>query len=586
MTREEEDDPMPCPDGWDCNPNWHWENVYPYGMRQVRWQMTKWQFNFSIMLSFQATYMRINNLWPGHVDDVWPYFYYMYNTLYGQLLVDSFIESGIPQPLADALRQNYTDDSQRKYGLLNMPNILANSVFAYATWRNDLQWIVNPADFNDSLMSSVFMKTIAETTAMNRVGHPLWTVEERKKAYDILLSPVPRDDPVMKPYWDFYLKMGWIMPGDPNKPPSSTNPPVPVQDPSYSAGKPNPQVWPGYLGNLPYAPKPKLQHQHLGGSDKDPDAKQVCVPHKGPLEKLIPTAGAVIGAGVGLVFMPGKWSKVSAAVTLGGFGFYYLANAYGWDAFLAVYYDKDTSSKTAATFLSVGGPVTGVTLLYDLELIPVNLDPGEIWMIIAAGAFGYVTLEPALGKILPATNSVSAVLTAPLAFLERVIGAFTDGCVEAKLSGDCLCQDANMKSKLAATIAGDIYGTTKDQLVARTACLRNQMLLGDWGTDPEQIGFCDPSSNDQSNPMACRDAEEWTDFNVDSSDKLMSGMYLLIKPCLDPNTPNFMPPRPEDAVCSGYGQHYRLINGKCIDYGIDNPNPALASHSNESCVIL
>lgn len=582
------DNPVPdCPHNWECA--YQGPHVFGPGIQML----TLYQWNICIITAYQACLQRLYDLYgdwhpstPGF--EVWPYFYYMYNTTFGQIIIDDFIErENPPQGLVDALKANYTDDIQRKYAFLNEPDM--SSVITFwqsANWLWDWKYFVNPQDAFQAMKDIVQMRTIAQTAGYNRVGNPFWTVDERRKAYDLLMSAVPRDDKVMQGYWAYYIKAGWFKDPDPTKPPSSTNPPTPVQDPSYSAGKPNPQVWPGYLGNLPYAPEPKLKHQKIGTGDTDPNAKQVCVPHKGPLEKLIPTAGAVIGAGLGLAFMPGKWSKISAAVTLGGFGFYYLANAYGWDAFLAAYYGETTSSKTAAIFLSVGAPVTGTAMLYDLELVPTKLDPGELWAVIIAGAIGYATLEPILGKLLPATSEVSAILTAPLSWLERVIGAFTDGCVEALEAGGCLCQDANIKSKLAASIAGEVYGATQDQLVARTACLRNQMLLGDWGTNPEQIGFCDPGNNNQSNPMACRDAGEWTDFNVLPADQLMTGMYQLIQPCLDPTTPNFMPPRDVDVECAGYGPHYRLINGRCIDYGIDHPNPELQNHSNESCTIL
>jgi len=566
-----------CPPGWDCT-----FSVPNYGGTHTTYQLTYMQWNTFVTAAYQTCLMRIDGLWPGHADEIWPYFYYRYDTPFGQILVDDLIErENPPQPLIDALRSNYTEDSQKRYGFLNEPDMFTcfNFFVQSALWWN-LHYFVNPIDAFETMKNDVVMLPIDKTAAYNRLGNPFWTVKERKEAYDLLMSKIPRDDTVMQGYWQFYISVGWFNPGGPNKPPT------PVQDPSYGAGKKNPQVWPDYLGNLPYAPEPKLKHQKIGTGDTDPNAKQVCVPHKGPLEKIIPTVGGVIGAGLGLVFMPGRWSKVSAAVTLGGFGFYYFANAYGWDAFLNVWYNGTTSSMTAAIFLSVGAPVTGVALLYDLELVPQNLDPGELWMVIAAGALGYATLEPILGKLLPATNTVSVILTAPLAWLERVVGAFTDGCVEAIEAGGCLCQDANMKSKLAESIVGEVYGATEDQLRLRVACVRNQMLQGDWGTDPEQIGYCDPSNNNQSNIMSCRGAEEWTDFNVLPADKLMTGMYDLIRPCLDPTTPNFMPPRDVDVACAGYGPHYRLINGKCIDYGIDHPDPSLKSQSNESCTIL
>lgn len=585
IDRKDKDAVMECPPNWDCNDlhriasyggtqTWKYGEKVPSGY--MNWYFTYHQWNVAIMSAYMVVVLRLEDLWPGHSAELWPYFYYIYTTDYGKLLVDSYIDSNadMPSACAAALRSNDQDQTQRLYGLLNMPDMW--SIFQAWDWAVELLGTVNPAQARERLKAEIMMHTIAETGAFDRLGHPLWTPAQRKVAYEQLLFPANAarpnwDDTLMKNYWQFYLNYQWFHVPDPTKPPSSTNPPTPVQDPSMQAGKPNPYDIAGYRGMLPYAPKPKLAHQRIGGSGdtKDPNAKPVCVPHKGLLEETIPVIGAVIGGAVGLIFMPGRISKVSAAVTLGGFGFFYLSNAYGWDAFQAWYYGTDTSGGTAAQILSVGAPVTGITFLYDLELVPEALDIGEVWVAAGAGVLGYVMLFPILSPVLSITGSLSTVLTAPIAFLERVVEAFTSGCVEAMVSGDCLCENASVKDKLAESILVDIYGVTDDQLTMRRACMRHQMTLGDWGSDPQHIGTCDPTTHNQTNPMACLPSTEYTDYNMDPKNTLAWGMYQQIKPCLDPDNPVFLPARDVDKQCASQGPHFRFIDGQCIDFSVD-----------------
>lgn len=581
IDRKDKDQTMQCPKDWDCTLPGFWRYLPsgPVWQPTSQLSMTNHEWNVAIMSSYMCVVLRLEDLWSQHSAELWPYFYYMYDTSYGKLLVESFIDAnpGIPADCVAALRQNYTDDMQRKYGLLNQPD-LASVAWAW-DWTLELRAWLDPIAARNTLKNELRMHTIAETSAFARLGHPLWTPTQRKTAYEQLLFPINGpgkwDDTVLKDYWQFYLQYGWFHVPDPTKPPSSTNPPTPVEDPSATAGKKNPYDVAGYRGMLPYAPEPKLAHQRIGGSGdtKDPNAKSVCVPHKGALEEAIPTIGAVIGGAIGVIFMPGRISKISAAVTLGGFGFFYLSNAYGWDAFQAWYYGTNTAGGTAAQILSVGAPVTGVTFLYDLELVPEALDIGEVWAAAGAGVLGYVILFPIISPVLSITGSLSTVLTAPIAFLERVVEAFTSGCVEAMVSGDCLCENASVKDKLAESILVDIYGVTDDQLTMRRACMRHQMTLGDWGSDPLHIGSCDPTTHNQTNPLACLPSTEYTDYNMDPKNTMAWGMYQEIKPCLDPDNPVFLPARDIDKQCASRGPHFRFIDGQCVDFSVDGNYP-------------
>lgn len=570
---------MTCPRGWDCT---SWEPEFP-------WQggtITFWQWNVMVMGCYVSTLVRIDRLWPGHADEVWIYFYYLYNTEYGRILVDQFIyDKNPPQPLIDALKNNFNPDYQRLYGILNMPDL--NSALHYYegykfgcdAWAlangdcaNMLDAALGTASYSstgyDLNREGFFMHTIQDTGAFNRFGNPTWTPKQRKEAYDLLLSPkmiqsTAARNGYLKGYWDFYIGAGWFDPGNGNGPPHVVPPP------DETRGKANPITDPAYQGNLPYAPAPVLPDQRLWHPDlTNPNATKQCIPHKGPIEKLVPIVGGVVGFVVGSIFMPGEASRLSGGVTLGSFGFFYLGNVYGWDAFQSAQWGVP-QGRLASQILSGGLGITAALALYDLNLVPEVIDFGEAPVSLAVGAVSYTLLNPILDPVLSKVGSLANKLTLPLAILERAIGAFSDGCVDSYLRGDCLCSYAEMKSKLAPSILEDIYGVTGQQLVMRNKCMRTQMMQGMWGTDPEQIGTCDPVYHFQTNPAACLDSAVWTDENIPKDEDLTRGMFELIYPCLQADNPVFMPPRSIDAPCASQGPHFRMINGRCVDYGVD-----------------
>jgi len=580
IDRDQKDTPMPCPDGWDC----HGSLPYPCFIKDhsqtcyLDWSCTYHQWNVMILMAYQTIVLRLDALWPGHAAELWPYFYYMYNTTYGYLRIESLIlkNPDMPQVCIDALKNNFTDDIQRLYCFLNEPDMW--NIQSLWTFWLEIIGFVNPEQAREYLMdpkSGIKFKTIRETKSFVRLGNPVWTPAQREVAYDQLFFDPPDegwDNTLMKDYWAFYLSVGWLKP---NKDP--TQPPTPVQDPVEKAGKDNPYNVVGYYGQLPYAPKPKLDHQRIGnsGDTTDPNAKKVCVPEPGFLETWVPIAAGVIGGAFTMMIMPGKISKVVGGTTIGTFAYFYISNAYGWDAFQAIDYGLQTSGDFAALVLSVGLPATGVTALYDLGLVPASMSSAawEIGSATVGGAVGYTALFPILQPVLHVSGTFITILTLPIAMLEKFVQAFTSGCVEAMIDGGCLCEKANVKDKLAQSILVDIYGVTSDQLTLRTACMRRQMMKGAWGTDPLTIGSCDPATHTQTNAAACLDSTEYTNWNANPQDALAYGMYELILPCLDDNNPVFFPPRPEDKPCAALGPHYRMIDGKCEDYGVDEPLP-------------
>lgn len=590
VTRETLNDKMPCPPGWDCQGTQTVScgNKYAPGAQcKLDWAstgMTNYSWNVMVMGAYYVCLYRISDLCsPIPVDEVWPYFYYMYDTSYGQLIVDDFLERKAihhDHPLAQALRLNYTDDIQRKYGLLNMPNMWdIYNAWNIALWFESL---VNEFEVRASLAQAVFMHTIKETGQFNRLGHPLWTPAQRKAAYDqLLLSRVPRDDALMQGYWQYYEDQGWLEPGNPGGPPVVTPPPG-------AGGQDNP--WdkvPGYSGKLPKPIETLLKGQRIGGSGdtKDPTAKQVCVAQAGFLERWVPIVGGIIGAVFGGALMPGNKSKLIAAISLGGGAYSLLRISYGWTAFQNWEYENTGEIDIPAYFLSIGAFPTVVAFLYDINEWPAFLDYGENVVLVAAGGVSYAILFPVLAPILGAVGTVVDTLTLPIAILERIVEAFSSGCVTANVDGACLCQDANRKDLLTTSILTDIYGVTEEQLTMRTACMRTAMMTGEWGSDPLSTGFCD-ANGDQTNPVACADSIWFTAKNISQVGPVGIDMYQAIAPCLDPSNPVFLPPTAADAECKSLGPHFRKVNGQCIDYGVDTWRDPTEKSSNNECIIL
>lgn len=556
-------DPVPkCPEGWDC------------GGVDVTF-LTKWDWNILVMGAYVALWLRLEDLWPGNSQKIWPYFMYMYDTTYGQLLVEEFIYDNPSMPVQCqlALRTNHHLDVQASYALLcqiDLRHAVSQLIGRGLTMRPQPGCMKgdDPVAVSACAAKQVFkMLPIQQTSLYARTGNPTWTPLQRAAAYQYLFSPAAATSPeqtqgYLKGYWEFYEQNDWMQP-------QKKGPPIVTPDPTHIAGKPNPTKDPAYQGDLPYAPPTTLPGQTVWHQkDNDPNAPKACIRHKGFIEEALPIVGGILGAIAGEMIMPGTRSKASASITLGVFAFTYLGQVYGWDALQNRMYGGGTQAETAATVVSVGAGVTAVLFLYDLNAMPKELDFGVGEDMIIAAALAEFTLEPTVRKVLSAGASVVGWLTAPLAFLERVVGMFSDGCVNSYLHGTCLCQNANVKGPLTESILTDVYGVTGKQHDLRTQCMRHQMLQGMWGNDPNQIGYCDPVYKVQNNPAACLDASVWTVDNIPTDDDLAYGMWQLISPCLDPANPVFMPPGPADSVCAQYGPYSRLIEGQCVNYGV------------------
>lgn len=169
-----EDNPIPsCPHDWQCA----YQGVHVFGPGIQ--MLTLYQWNMCICMAYQTCLMRIYDLYDGWQPktpnlEVWPYFYYMYNTTFGQLIIDDFVEREAPPPgLVAALKANYTEDIQRKYGFLNEPDMgSAIQFWQTANWLWDWKYFVNPGDAFQVMKDIVQMRPIALTSACNRVGNP------------------------------------------------------------------------------------------------------------------------------------------------------------------------------------------------------------------------------------------------------------------------------------------------------------------------------------------------------------------------------------------------------------------------------
>lgn len=535
-----------------------------------------------------------------HYDKVWPYFYYMANTDNGKAQIQSLIDGDptIPQPCRDALMNNHTDAIQRQYGLMNAPNpaTVTDQYDESGVGTSQAYWTgIDPND--PKLLAFWTNKTILETDYSTELyGNPNWTYKERQ---DALRKVMGKDVATGKDFIDEwaqrYVNFDFVNPGR-----NADDYFQPGQHP----GRPN---WvtdnPMYMGQLPQKPKNPTGSTAYGAFATDPKGYGY-VDHCGdetPTEKYLPyIVGGVAGALAGLV-IPGSYSRLSAAATAGGAGFYLTESIYGWNA-LTAWFGKDFSKQSrAAEILSVGAPVTLVLMLYEVGLIPARFDTERDEMILAvsAAAGGYLVLNPILTPLLDVGGSILTLATAPISGVEKLVQTLFNGCAGHNMifKYACRCESAKTKPAMAEALLGPVYGTTGAQYTMRKQCLEAAMTSGSWGANPYYMGTCDKNGH-TDDPTACLSAGEWayqtwpTDVGV-----LAQKKWDEIKHCLDDPTPNssFFPPLDKDKPCvAKYGEHFRLgADTTCYDYRAPNGEQEPRQYvwpvdkkSNEECVIL
>ena len=534
-------------------------------------------YNETIIYNYQK--LRENMKADMQIDDavlneIWPAFYWNYQSQYGKKLIDELIVNIRPGPRAERrLRQPRDGFIQTRFQLLNPPDLNKLKVGRGSVWGRTL--------------------TADQRNPWGRdggggigYGDPLWSENERRfalrKAY-----PQWNGENFLDAWHKWFIIGGY-----------SQNNVIFEEGAGISnkAGKENPFNVPGYSGRLPYAPVFAQEGQEpWHGVITDPDAEgfqDPCV-KRTVLEKYVPLGAAGVGAMIGASVIPGNLGSLSAAVTLGGTAYHLVSSTYGFEAFKRSHLENwVTGNKNKAPeFLGIGGPVTLVLLVDNVGLLP-PVTGGLPLMVSAAAAAGYMVVTPYLRDVVKIGDSAGSLLLAPISLIDKGITQLFNGCVTNRITtaGKCKCKDAAQKPQLIEAFVNPIFGTTGDQQVMRRRCLQGAMTNGLWGEDPVRIGECRPDGT-KSNPGACVSAGAWA-YNSLKNDPLLTSMHDEISHCLDINNPSFLPPEAKDASCNVHGPHFRLVDGKCVNLsapkGFQEPGqwPDGDVNVKNECVIL
>lgn len=508
------------------------------------------------------------------LNEIWPAFYWNYQSEFGKKIIEELITRVNPGPLAERrLRQRRDNFIQTRFQLLNPPDLDKLKIGVGRVWGRTI-----PPDVDDPWSRP--------GTGGIGYGDPLWSENQRRFA---LRQAYPQwnGENFLDAWHKWFIQGGYSQNnvifeeggGITNRP-----------------GKENPFNVPGYTGNLPYAPIFAQAGQEPWHSVlTDPDAEgfdDPCV-NRTVLEKYVPIGAAGVGALVGASVIPGGLGSLSAAVTLGGAAYHIVSATYGYEAFKRTHLENwVTGTKNKAPeFLGIGGPVTFVFLVDEVGLLPIT---GELPLFVgAAAAAGYFIVTPYLRDVAKIGDSAGSLMLAPISLIDKGITQLFNGCVTNRIStaGKCKCKDAAQKPQLIEAFVGPIFGTTGEQQTMRRRCLQGAMTRGLWGDDPVRIGDCRPDGT-KSNPGACVSAGAWA-YNTLKDDPLLISMHSEISHCLDIDNPSFLPPEAKDAPCSVHGPHFRMVNEKCVNLsapkGLQDPGQwpdgDVGVSSNE-CVIL
>ena len=528
-------------------------------IEQEELHLTPLEWNYFLYGFHLATKQNIIDLCgPDLYEKVWPEFYHFYNNTKGKAQVDKFLSDHPETPAAcvAALKTNYTEDIQRKYGLINGWDL-----------RNGIEMTKDKNFWSIFTGSSVLLAvpelqatlkrlTVAETDFKNsraQYGNPFWTPSDRQHMFRLIMGDNYSADGTGEAFIDewtkSYLEEGFITPG--KSADDYFNPPE-------HAGMKNPYDDPDYLGQLPYLPPistvPQLNNHR---STLDPTwsmYEDKCKTSTSVMNAILPLVAAAVAGFFGATIIPGVTSKAMAAVTLGGSAYLEAKAVFGIEALQAWDKDDDSKKMASAVVLSVGAPVTIFQAACDINLIPLNLLSPKFYYVglgLSAGV-GYFVVYPIVEPILVYGGDVLALLMAWMDVLTGLIDFFASDCPQ-RVSSQCYCEDANSKPGLAAAIVVDLYGTTGKQASLRRDCMLAATTSGKWGSDPFHMGTC--NNGVMSTPLACIGAGEWAYGKLDSSAQPLRDE---ISHCLDAANPSFLPPLKEDSVCvSTYGKYAR-----------------------------
>lgn len=532
-----------------------------------------------------------------HYDDVWPAFYYFYDTQLGKEAIDGLIaakeKAGTPLPQAciDALKTNYDPVVQQRYCLLNEGD------FSTVTWdfvydasnkpcpsQGSAIWLPpnaqNGTDDFIAIYTGFFLKKTVMNTNWERGlwGNPLWNHNEKAEALTKVLTQGSGVDQTnfLQKWAQSYADQGLIKAGIGESA-------VDYLYPQQHAGEISWVTDPAYVGNLPHLASYQIGNEPWHKVTTDPKAYGYHNPclDKPFLDEIMPIAVGGLAGGFGAMFVPGNKAKIITAGTLGYAGYTFTQGVLGYAA-VVDWNDIDAYNKdNAALALSLGLPAAVYEMLWETSLLPNSILAQPSYQYIGVGASitaGYFLLNPILKPALEITGGIATWIQAPLAYIEEGLTMLFNGCASHMIVSNvtCMCEGANNKPALAEALVGPIYGCTDQQYTLRKECLHKAMTTGLWGSDPYAIGTCD-SNGHMNDPTDCLSAGEWAyqRFPENTSINPFSDKDAIIKQaalkwaevsyCVDETNPSFLPPRDIDKPCAQYGPHFRMINGTCLD---------------------
>lgn len=575
--------------------------------------------------------------------EVWPYFYARYDSQDGKTMIDNFLATPTGAKLSpDAVRvlKNPSEANERMFQLMNSPYGVewyglndANDKLLFFI-ESELEWRVmggyykNPKkslkeDQAAALWPTIYNPALPNWSQWgfrrnpknnlveppNGIGNPYWSEQERFEA-NKKTQPVRDGLNLYDALNNIFIHTGRI---DPNCTYQS------CFEPKYEAGRKGKFYdHPFYGGKEPQILLPLNPYNFPGAEDTlsggaGREYRNPC-DARAPLETILPVAASVIAGGIVLFLLPREW-KSTYLLTIGASGgMYYLAqNMYGIDAITSI--GQDDNASNASAIISTFG-AAGITLFaFESGIITgfttTDLQPPTTYGIAAlAGAVGYMFLKDKLTLALEIGGGISAILTAPISFLETGLLFLTNGCAATLFVApwECKCSDAVVtggKSGIIDQILGPIAGTTGRQTELRKDCLQKEMQRGGWastGKDENVVSKC--LGVVMENPFACYTAQNWVYkepiTDVKRTDKQEVDMWNQISHCIDAKNPSFYPPQTEaDKYCqTKYGEQFREgPNGTCKNFalpgpnntdpiGLQDPGAYKGTSENESCSIL
>lgn len=564
------------------------------------WHWTSDSLALAIVLSYEACLGRIADLVGGDINlakEMWPQFYHFYNNSYGKADVDAYVKSKqdagkpLPQAAIDALHNNFTEDSQRLYGILNEYDFSQqvgnpmrppqegqyNSTNMGSPNPNDTVLSYQNGWFNEGddagltlpqlFKKYYFRKTVSESNYghdLSEYGNPFWTDAERQDAYRLALGSIyPKGATISngKDWVDIwgqaYANAGLIQGGR-----SADS----YEDPADVPGMPNPYSDPDYSGNLPYKPDEMFAADKivretvdttLHGYQNECDSKSL-------VEEILPIGCALVVGGVSSMIVPGQLSK-AFAFGIGSVSAYeVVSSVYGQQALMWWGTTQRNSGEIlAARLITFGFPASFSMGLVELGYIPSAIDtfPKKGAFIVVSGALGYALLGKLMQDSLVTGGDAAEILLSPLSWVDGFLHSIFDGC--NKHTGNstlqCYCENANSKVLLSEALVEDFYGATDTQARLRLECMHAATTSGDWGSDPVHMGVCDPDNGWMDTPTACISAGEFAYQQWDQSmNPKAQNMWDQVSHCVNANNPSFLPPTLQDSECvKKFGKYAR-----------------------------